>query len=59
MPPTNLEKSTVTKLAVDDLIPQSTDTQFLARDTLQCARSTLVIVVQVRDRAWFVRLYGR
>ena len=29
-------------------VPQSTDTQSLARDTPYCARSTLVIVVQVR-----------
>ena len=25
----------------------------------RCARSTLDIMVQIRDRAWFVRLYGR
>ena len=42
-----------------DIVPQSTDTQSLARDTPQCARFTLVIVIYVRDRAWFVRLYGR
>ena len=30
------------------LVPHSTDTQSLARDTLYCARSTLDIVVQVR-----------
>ena len=30
------------------LVPQFTDTQSLARDTQQCAWSTLVIVVQVR-----------
>ena len=30
------------------LVPHSTDTQSLARDTPYCARSTLDIVVQVR-----------
>ena len=30
------------------LVPQSTDTQSLARDTPYCARSTLEIMVQVR-----------
>ena len=33
---------------IQEIVPQSTDTLSLTRDTPKCARSTLVIVVQVR-----------
>ena len=36
------------KMVQIHLVPQPTDTQYLARDTSYCARSTLDIIVQVK-----------